>query len=406
LESNKAENTSQAEDAGPLDNSCPSCGAEMEPFYTFKNVPPNSCILMETEEEAKQYPRGDIVLGHCKSCGFIRNLSFVPALTEYSGKYEETQGYSSTFQRFHDDLAEDLVGRYKLHDKSVLEIGCGKGEFLAMLCKLGPNKGLGFDPGYDQDRNVLDGISNVEIIKDFYSLDYSDQQADFVCCKMTLEHIQDTGDFISLSRQALNDKKSSIFYLQVPESLRILKDCAFEDIYYEHCSYFTPGSLARLFRSKGLNVLQLYTQYEGQYLAIEAALDTDEKSVALPEENDLELVSDLVKSFSDRCDSKIVHWQEKLKKLSERGSVVLWGSGSKAVAFLGMVDQDNVINKVIDINPYRQNHFMPGTGQPIIAPAELQKEQPAAVIIMNAVYSKEISAELDNMGISAEVLAL
>jgi hypothetical protein len=117
-------------------------------------------------------------------------------------------------------------------------------------------------------------------------------------------------------------------------------------------------------------------------------------------------VSDLVKSFSDRCDSKIVHWQEKLKKLSERGSVVLWGSGSKAVAFLGMVDQDNVINKVIDINPYRQNHFMPGTGQPIIAPAELQKEQPAAVIIMNAVYSKEISAELDNMGISAEVLAL
>ena len=402
---------SKKQDARQLDNNCPSCGTEMKPFYTFKNVPTNSCILMDSEEEAKQYPRGDIILGHCKSCGFIRNLAFVPELTEYSGKYEETQGYSATFQRFHDDLAKDLVDRYKLHNNTVLEIGCGKGEFLAMMCKLGPNKGLGFDPGYDQSRNVLQGISDVEIIKDFYSPTYSDHQADFVCCKMTLEHIQDTDDFVGLSRQALTDNESSVFYLQVPESLRILKDCAFEDIYYEHCSYFTPGSLARLFRSKGLSVLQLYTQYEGQYLAIEAGLNTitDGKTadeVALPEEDDLEQVRNLVESFSERCDSKITQWQGKLKKLSEYGSVVLWGSGSKAVSFLSMVDRDNVVDRLVDINPYRQGHFMPGTGQPIIAPADLQKEKPAAVIIMNPVYYKEIADELDNMGISAEVLAL
>jgi len=410
-----------------LDCHCPSCGAEMEAFYTFENVPTNSCILMETEEEAKAYPRGDIVLGHCKSCGFIRNLTFVPELTEYSGKYEETQGYSATFQRFHDGLATDLVDRYKLHNKTVLEIGCGKGEFLAMLCKLGPNKGLGFDPGYDQDRNVLQGISDVKIIKDFYSPDYSEHQADFVCCKMTLEHIKDTGDFVGLSRQALEENESSVYYLQVPESLRILKDCAFEDIYYEHCSYFTPGSLARLFRSKGLNVLQLYTQYDGQYLAIEAALDmtaadAGSENSALPVENDLELISDMVESFSERCDAKIVKWQEKLKKLAERGSVVLWGSGSKAVAFLSMVDRDNVVDRVVDINPYRQGHFMPGTGQPIIAPAALcadklegaskdesvekHTQQPVAVIIMNPVYSKEITAELESLGVCAEVLAL
>lgn len=408
MSADQIRSSEQHQDSKQLDNNCPSCGTEMEPFYTFKNVPTNSCILMESEEEAKQYPRGDIILGHCKSCGFIRNLAFTPELTEYSGKYEETQGYSSTFQRFHDDLAQDLVDRYELHNKSVLEIGCGKGEFLAMLCKLGPNKGLGFDPGYDQDRNVLEGISDVEIVKDFYSDEYRDHQADFVCCKMTLEHIQDTDDFVGISRQALKDNESSVYYLQVPESLRILKECAFEDIYYEHCSYFTPGSLARLFRSKGLKVIKLYTQYEGQYLAIEAGLESasTEKNAVLPIENDLELVSSLVGSFSERCDSKITQWQEKLKNLADRGSVVLWGSGSKAVAFLSMVDKDNVVDRLIDINPYRQGHFMPGTGQPIIAPADLQAEPPAAVIIMNPVYIKEISKELDTMGISAEVLSL
>ena len=388
------------------ESSCPGCGDVMESFYTFKNVPSNSCILMDSEEEARQYPRGDIILGFCNSCGFIGNIAFIPELTEYSGKYEETQGYSPTFQKFHDNLAKDLIDRYKLHDKTVLEIGCGKGEFLAMLCKLGANSGLGFDPGYDKNRNILQGLPNVKIIKDFYSRSYRDHQADFVCCKMTLEHIQDTADFVAISRQAMADNDSSIFYLQVPESLRILKDCAFEDIYYEHCSYFTPGSLARLFRTQGLKVLQLYKQYGRQYLAIEACLDDGGEYDDLPEENDLQLVRSLVASFSERCDAKIKHWQEMLNKLASRGSVVLWGSGSKAVSFLSMVDRDNVVDRVVDINPYRQNHYMPGTGQPIIAPSELQNTPPGAIIIMNPVYYKEIVSDLDNKGIHAEVLTL
>ena len=146
---------SQISYSSQAESSCPGCGDVMESFYTFKNVPSNSCILMDSEEEARQYPRGDIILGFCNSCGFIGNIAFIPELTEYSGKYEETQGYSPTFQKFHDNLAKDLIDRYKLHDKTVLEIGCGKGEFLAMLCKLGPNSGLGFDPGYDKNRNII-----------------------------------------------------------------------------------------------------------------------------------------------------------------------------------------------------------------------------------------------------------
>jgi SAM-dependent methyltransferase len=361
---------------------------------------------MASEQEARQYPRGDIILGFCRRCGFIRNLAFRPELTEYSGKYEETQGFSPTFQRFHHNLAQDLIDRYSLHNRTVMEIGCGKGEFLAMLCKLGPNKGLGFDPGYDDKRKVLHGLPDVKIIRDFYSHRYSNYQADFVCCKMTLEHIQDTAEFVAISVQAMKASKSSIFYLQVPESLRILKGCAFEDIYYEHCSYFTPGSLARLFRWQGLKVLQLYRQYGDQYLAIEACLDDGGEIVELPEENDRDLVHSLIESFSDRCNTKILHWQEKLQKLASRGSVVLWGSGSKAVSFLSMVDLDNNVDRVVDINPYRQKHFMPGTGQPIISPDELLSAPPEAVIIMNPVYYEEIVNELHNKNIHAEVLTL
>ncbi len=57
---------------------------------------------------------------------------------------------------------------------------------------------------------------------------------------------------------------------ELPDTTRILDECAFWDIYYEHCSYFTAGSLARLFRQAGFAVDDLYRVYDDQYLVIEA----------------------------------------------------------------------------------------------------------------------------------------
>ena len=125
---------------------CPACGgASLESFYVVKNVPVNSCILMASREEALGYPKGEINLVYCHDCGFIYNAKFDEKLIEHSGRYEETQGYSRTFNAFHERLAENLIERHDLHGKEILEIGCGKGEFLTLLCDLGENRGTGFD---------------------------------------------------------------------------------------------------------------------------------------------------------------------------------------------------------------------------------------------------------------------
>ena len=234
-------------------------------------------------------------------------------------------------------------------------------------------------------------MSNAEVIKDFYSDKYQQHQADFVACKMTLERIPDTSSFVGLARHSLHSDGTSLFYLQVPESLRILEHCAFEDIYYEHCNYFTPGSLARLFRSLGFDIQQLYTSYEGQYLAIEATLAGDSPQSPLAIEQDLDTIRELVATFAERNDKKISDWQRKLTELRQRGPAVLWGSGSKAVSFLSMADRDGLVERVVDINPYRQGHFMVGTAQPIISPKQLLETPPVAVIIMNSVYKSDIT---------------
>ena len=78
--------------------SCLACGSDdLDVFHEQHGIPTNSCLLLPTRDEAVLYPRGDLVLALCHSCGFISNSAFDPSMAEYSGRYEETQAYSATF---------------------------------------------------------------------------------------------------------------------------------------------------------------------------------------------------------------------------------------------------------------------------------------------------------------------
>jgi len=294
---------------------CPACASSnTNVFYELESVPTNSCILLASREEALGYPKGNIHLSFCDDCGFIWNSAFVPERTEYSARYEETQGFSPTFQGFHKALAQQLVDRYELKNKVIMEIGCGKGEFLNLLCRLGSNSGIGFDPGFHAERGNDEEAGDINVITDFYSEKYASYKGDFVACKMTLEHIPTVSKFIGAVRNAVKDHDSIVFF-QIPEALRILIDCAYEDIYYEHCSYFTGGSIAGLFRRHGFEILTIETEYEAQYLTIEARLSEEgaDASPLLDGEEDISELRNLVSTFSQRCMSKVGNWRDRLR---------------------------------------------------------------------------------------------
>ncbi|RIK12087.1 MAG: SAM-dependent methyltransferase, partial [Anaerolineae bacterium] len=254
-----------------VDHVCPACRSiGMSVFYEVKNVPVNSVLLVMNREEALNFQTGDIALAVCPACGFISNIAFDEALTQYTARYEATQGYSPTFNKFHEALARDLIERYDLHGKDIIEIGCDKGDFITMLCEMSDNRGIGFDPAYVPGRHPSSAADRLTFIPDFYSEKYTDYAADFICCKMTLEHIPDVGDFIDTVRRSIGDKPDTVVFFQIPNGRYVLCDVAFWDIYYEHCSYFTKGSLARLFRANGFEVKDLWTVYDDQYLMIEA----------------------------------------------------------------------------------------------------------------------------------------
>jgi hypothetical protein len=387
---------------------CPSCQAEgLSAFYEVKSVPVHDVLLMPTRDIAIGCPRGDIILAFCQTCGLISNVAFDARLLEYSTGYEGTQSFSPTFSSFARRLATDLVERYDLHGKDILEIGCGMGEFLTLLCELGGNRGLGFDPAYVEGRVLSPAAEDITFIKDYYSEQYSHCRADLVVCKMTLEHIPDTAGFVSMVRRSIGEHLDTVVFFQVPNAVHILREVAFWDIYYEHCSYFTPGSLGRLFRRCGFDVLRLRTAYEGQYLLIEARPSAGIPSPPHPEEDDLAQLARDVRCFSASYRPTVDAWRRYLQESQGGGQrVVLWGGSSKAVAFLTTLGTGDEIEYVVDINPYKQGTYMPGTGHMIVEPKFLCQNGPDVVIVMNPVYGEEITADLHRMGLTPQVLTV
>jgi hypothetical protein len=191
----------------------------------------------------------------------------------------------------------------------------------------------------------------------------------------------------------------------VPDVARVLRDLSVWDIHYEHCSYFTLGSLARLFRACGFEILELEMGYENQYCLILARPARPPRGDRQAAEDDLAATLRLVESFRERYPRQVEVWRGDLQRIvRERKRAVVWGGGSKAVSYLTVLGVTDEVAFVVDINPQRQGKFLAGPGHQILAPAALQQYRPDIVIVMNPIYLDEIGADLDGMGLHPELI--
>ena len=386
---------------------CPSCGARgLRLFHEQLGIPVHSVRLVETREEALAFPRGDLRLGFCGACGFITNTAYEPELQDYAVSYEETQGYSPRFRAFSRDLAARWTDRYGLRGKRVLEIGHGKGEFLVDMIDAGVASAIGVDPSYD-GRLTGAAAERITFIDDYFSAAHASLEADAVVCRHTLEHIHGTGELVALVRRSLDARPGTPVLFELPDVLRVLREVAFWDIYYEHCSYFTPGSLARLYRHAGLEVLDLALDYDDQYILIEGRPSAEPASAEHPLEEPVAEVADAVREFRRRFAETRASWGERLAAAhADAKRVVIWGAGSKGVSFLTTLGVEREIEYAVDVNPHKHDKFMAATGQRVVGPEFLRAYEPDLVIAMNPIYLDEIGAELSAMGLRTELVAV
>jgi SAM-dependent methyltransferase len=385
-------------------SNCPVCqNTEPRSFFKLTDIPVSIGVQWATAEEARTCSRGDLNLVFCPQCGFIWNHAFDANRLEYSQRYDNSLDFSPVFQEYASQLARRLIDTYGIRGREVVELGCGKGHFLALLCEGGNNRGVGFDPSYEGARVESPAADRITYIADFYSEKYTAHRGDLVCCRHVFEHISDPVGFLSMVRRTIGERLSTVVYFEVPNVRFILEQHSIWDIIYEHCNYFSRESLATVFRRCGFEVLRLEETYGGQFLSLEARLSS--KPDANVDSQDLPDLHNAVNRFSEQVRKQSEEWSSRLAAFERDGRrVAIWGGGAKSVSFLNMLNIDKGIPYVVDINPHKQGRHLPGTGQRIVSPAFLREFQPNVVVLMNPIYRGEVEAQLRELGVGAEIV--
>lgn len=373
---------------------CPLCFSEnIEEIYRQKNIPIFNNVTYGDPEESKKCNKGEIILKLCNSCGFVFNSYLNKELLKYNKNYDNNRLFSDFYNKYINSIIRKLINNYQIKNKHILEIGCGNGHFLKLLCKESGSAGIGFDLAYKGKKQ----IGKVSFIDESFGKKYYNIKTEIIILRHTLEHIEKPNNFLSAIINNINSKKELMIIIEVPNFDWILKQRTYWDITYEHCNYFTKGSIKNLFKLKKINLLDIFNSFSGQYLVAIGKF----KSISASHNKPSMLNKSYIKDIRNLINNLKIKKNKINSKLGKVKNLTIWGMSGKGVTFINMLDEKirEKIPFMIDINKNKQGRYCPGTDKKIVAPEILKKEKNINdIIIMNPIYCNEISKQLKSYG--------
>lgn len=381
---------------------CPICGSEeSQPILEASGQPLLQNHLLPSRAEALSAPRCDLAFRGCIACGFVRNAAFDAARVVYGPGYVNDQSGSAVFRAHLDQVARHLGDLIEGIPGIVVEVGCGQGDFLAALCRSTGRAGLGFDPALQRSGSLAPRVTVRAERFDAQSLASIDEPVALVFCRHVLEHIAEPRAMIASMAAAIRHAPGAALYLEVPTFDWIERHGAFFDLFSEHCSLFTPGSMRHAMVAAELSSIEVRTAFGGQYLAATARGARSAQAMAAEPRSDFTAARERLLRERDA-------WRERLEGLVARGPLFVWGAAAKGVSIVNQLGIGHErIPCLIDINPSKQGTYVPITGQRVISPAEFAERAAGladtTVLIMNPNYEREIVQQLAALGCAPRI---
>lgn len=322
---------------------------------------------------------GPIRLRKNDKLDFIENEAFDQTLIDYSQNYENSQAFSGKFYS-HMKNVLSIIKTNLPKNSLMIEVGCGKGDFVEMVQEDGYFQIRGFDASYDG--------SNKAIEKRY--LHFKDRiKADVVVLRHVLEHIPQPHKFLNMLVKVFGSSK---IYIEVPNFDWILKNKTFFDITYEHVNYFSKTSLKKLFKNKKTEHGYLFEE-QYQYILSDISSLDKEFEITYDSKNWCNLDFDAL--FPEK--NKTL---KRIDSLLKDNSLFLWGAATKGCLFLAHCKSNKTLLKkvlfAIDQNPSKQGKFLPGSLIPIKPKKDFFKiaKDGDVLLICNPAYKKEIQEEI------------
>jgi SAM-dependent methyltransferase len=382
---------------------CPVCLASpTRAFFEMRDVPVREGYLARDRNEALNCLLGNIVLHFCPSCGHIWNDEFDSARLEFDPQYDVSMFHSAAYRAYIDAAIERLKSRYGLAGKAALEIACGKGDFLRALVAHGFSQVYGFDPTFAESSLSAADRRHITAHRAYYDESYRSLRVGLVACRSALQYFRHPRPFLESIHRTLAEQQDAIVYFEVPNGDETFARRNVWNIAYEVGCFFSPTSLARLFRETGFDALDILPGMNGSQLEIEARRGTRLAPTRFESHAAIGAIADDVDSFARLREARVRDWTERLARAAAGRGVALWGAGHRAISFLSSIPDVSSIRAAVDINPARQGRYLPKVGVPVIAPEQLPSLGVDLVVATNPNFAAEIRAQMQALGLACD----
>lgn len=395
-----------------MNMTCIACGHALSPLMTLDDMPASAQNIPAASELAEDHTLS-LTLCQCPSCGLVQ---FDTEPVDYYRDVIRAGGGTRTMTRLrHEEYARLLTAmqEHHIHGRRIVEVGCGRGEFLRMWQNLAEDPEGAAALARDQARDPLSGQPNAaplhlvglehkpslveeanavadkkyRVYEGFATGDvrYPEGPFDAFVQFNFLEHQPDPCDM--LRNIGRNLKPQALGLITVPSFEYILRYNGYYELLRDHIANYTEFTLQKLLQDCGFELLRMDLVNRDTIEAIVRKADPDELS-ELHYSGRLIDVSALRDSYDRLSASVNAH----IDHLSEsHRTMAIWGASHQGFTLAATTKLSGRVEYIIDSAPFKQGRFSPASHIPIVAPDYAVAHPVDEILIVAPGYTDEIA---------------
>lgn len=395
-----------------MNMTCIACGHALSPLMTLDDMPASAQNIPAASELAEDHPMS-LTLCQCPSCGLVQ---FDTEPVDYYRDVIRAGGGTRTMTRLrHEEYARLLTAmqEHHIHGRRIVEVGCGRGEFLRMWQNLAedpegaaalardqacdplsgqPNAaplhlvGLEHKPSLVEEANAV-ADKKYRVYEGFATGDvrYPEGPFDAFVQFNFLEHQPDPCDM--LRNIGRNLKPQALGLITVPSFEYILRYNGYYELLRDHIANYTEFTLQKLLQDCGFELLSMDLVNRDTIEAIVRKADPDELS-------ELHYSGRLidVSALRDSYDRLSVSVNAHIDHLSEsHRTMAIWGASHQGFTLAATTKLGGRVEYIIDSAPFKQGRFSPASHIPIVAPDYAVAHPVDEILIVAPGYTDEIA---------------
>ena len=386
---------------------CRHCSSELKlPLVDLGSAPPSNSYLTEQtlHSPEKWFPLRVLV---CEECWLVQTEDFAQANELFDADYAYFSGFSTSWLAHSERYVSEMCSRFGLGAHShVVEVAANDGYLLQyVMARNIPCTGV--EPTASTASAARS--KGIDIVEEFFGVELAKKmiangkQADLTAANNVLAHVPDINDFVKGFSVLL--KEDGVATFEFPHLLNLLLETQFDTIYHEHFSYLSLTAILRVFDANGLAVFDIeeLPTHGGSLRVYAQRKDTGHHQTNARVTQILEaekssgiLNTDYYRDFQNRTNLikyELTRFLLDAKRDGKR--VAAYGAAAKGNTLLNYAGiRADLIEFVVDLNPAKQNKYMPGSRIPIVNEERLKEEKPDYVLILPWNLKTEIYNQL------------